>query len=181
MKTPAPLQLHFFTLGSAFPYFASRNHTTSLSWKSPKHKGDILSQICQGDISLQWFLLIIVSPWMSECLRTLIWHVHMKWGLKINAGTLSQMRQGLVFEMENLICCRPSLDATALRWARLRAGVPLLQRCDSQLFPHGFVLLTWMHVSPNYWLNLLVNVPYQRVVEQSLPQAGAWLWAPLWK
>lgn len=69
---------------------------------------------------------------MSECLGNLIWHVHAKWGLKIKAVNLSQMRQGLVFQMENLICGRPSLDAkgTALGWARLRAGVPLLQRRD---------------------------------------------------
>lgn len=72
-------------------------------------------------------------------------------------------------------------NSSGMGSAQGRSATPATTWRDSQLFPHGLVLLTWMPVSMNYWLNLLVNVAYQRVVEQYFPQAGAWLWAPLWK
>lgn len=172
MEPPALLQLRFLFSHQPFTSLVHQiiQPASAESWQSTEGTqqvkcAKVTSLLIPADISIS----------LGECSGNLIWHIHTKWCLKIKAVNLSQVRDSLVFQMENSICGRPWMDeeGTAPGWAHLRGATPA--QCDSGLFPHGFVPLPWMLCSMNYWLNLLLNVSYQKLVEQYLPQAGAWL------
>lgn len=67
---------------------------------------------------------------MSECLGNIIWYVH------ISGVCGAKQRQGLVFQMEDLISGRPLWNAKGAALGRAQHDKV------TQLFPHGFVLLT---------------------------------------
>lgn len=172
MEPPALLQLRFLFSHQPFTSLVHQiiQPASAESWQSTEGTqqvkcAKVTSLLIPADISISLGEVQETSSGIST--QSGVW--------KIKAVNLSQVRESLVFQMENSICGRPWMDeeGTAPGWARLRDATPA--QCDSGLFPHGFVPLPWMLCSMNYWLNLLLNVSYQKLVEQYLPQAGAWL------